>query len=64
MSADDFELEVDPVTGRVDIRRNGRAYAYDEEDLDIALLRVRREIGHNKEVVVIEPDGYRTRART
>jgi hypothetical protein len=59
----EFEIEVNP-TGTCDIRRDRRHFSYDEDDLDEALYRIRREVGSGVIVDVIESDGYRTTART
>lgn len=48
--------------GTADVRRNGRAAAYDL-DLEEALDWVRRAEPGGTEVTIIELDGYRTRRR-
>lgn len=59
----EFEVEIGD-EGLCDVRRDRRAFAYDLDDVDEAMRRIRREIGSGEEVMVIEQDGYRTRRRT
>lgn len=57
--ADRWEVEMTP-TG-CDVRLNGRAVSYDEDDVEDAARLIRSRGGSS--YVLIEPDGYRTTHR-
>lgn len=67
--ATEFVIEQKP-DGTCDVHRNRRAFAYDCDDIDEALMRIRRKLTTEKkpsrgvEVTHIEPDGYPRRIRT
>lgn len=50
--------------GKVDIARNTRAWRYDLDDLDEALSAVRKAEGKGVEVLVVGPDGGRSKTKT
>lgn len=50
--------------GLCDVRRKGRAFAYECDDLDEALRMIRRKVGKGVVVTVIERDGYQVRRHT
>jgi hypothetical protein len=64
MRGTEFEIEVTDGSGRCDIRRKRRSFAYDCDDVADAMLRIRRKVGRDVEVTVIEFDGYRRKAKT
>lgn len=58
---DIFEIE-DSGRGTFDIRRNGRPWRYDRDDVDEAMRDIAQAGGGR--VILIEPDGYRREVRT
>lgn len=58
-----YEIEMLP-GGGVDVTKDRRAYAYDLDDVEEALDRIRRDEGSGYEVFLVEEDGYRTRLTT
>lgn len=63
MPRPEFEIEIQP-NGLCDVRRRRKAFAYDLDDVDEALSRIRRKYGRDIPVTIIQIDGYRTRAHT
>lgn len=52
-----YEFEIDASYGTVDVKRNGRAFAYDLDDLDEAMSRIRRKVGRGVKVQYWDPQG-------
>lgn len=55
-----YTIEENP-DGTFDVRRNGRSFRYDLDDLDEARLAARRDGA--TEVTLIETDGYRRKIK-
>lgn len=57
-----YEIEVGG-PGRVDVRKDGRAFLYDRDDLEEAFRAVTRDRGYRSSdaVWVVHSDGYRER---
>lgn len=56
-----YEIEIQP-SGLCDVRKDRRAFLYDMDDVEeaVRLIRQRDAWVDPHEIVVIEPDGYRT----
>lgn len=59
---DGWVIEEQP-SGKVDLRHDRKAIAYDLDDEDEAIRMIRKKDPEATEVTLIEADGYRTRRR-
>ncbi len=52
-----YEFEIESDHGTVDVKRNGRAFAYDLDDIDEAMAKIRRSVGRGVKVRHWTPSG-------